>query len=125
MQRVSQVLLVVTLGLLALQAEVSAESIIKDVLSPLGDGVNEIEWVGNGGKVATRTNILLTTHDGSLLIFRSGDNGDTWMAQDKKRLGYNPASASASGRTLLSTPKATWVRLFIGLTFTSLSIDCM
>merc|ERR1712195_21735 len=106
MQRVSQVLLVVTLGLLALQAEVSAESIIKDVLSPLGDGVNEIEWVGNGGKVATRTNILLTTHDGSL--FRSGDNGDTWMAQDKKRLGYNPASASDSGRTLLSTPKATW-----------------
>ena len=98
MQRVSQVLLVVTLGLLALQAEVSAESIIKDVLSPLGDGVNEIEWVGNGGKVATRTNILLTTHDGSL--FRSGDNGDTWMAQGKKRLGYNPASASASGRTL-------------------------
>merc|ERR1719162_1097870 len=102
MQRVSQVLVVVTLGLLALQAEVSAESIIKDVLSPLGDGVNEIEWVGNGGKVATRTNILLTTHDGSL--FRSGDNGDTWMTQDKKRLGYNPATSSS--RNLLS--KATW-----------------
>lgn len=88
-------------NLLTLQLGVAtAESIIKDILSPLGDGVNEIEWVGASESSPQRTNILLTTHDGSL--FRSGDNGDTWTAQDKKRLGYNPAA----GRQLLVAPKS-------------------
>lgn len=67
------------------------------MLSPLGNGVNEVEWVGTGSGKPDRTTILLTTHDGSL--FRSSDNGISWKAQDEKRLGTGGGS---SDRRLLA-----------------------
>eukprot|EP00656_Telonema_subtile_P012231 TRINITY_DN16150_c0_g1_i1.p1 TRINITY_DN16150_c0_g1~~TRINITY_DN16150_c0_g1_i1.p1 ORF type:complete len:1016 (+),score=184.22 TRINITY_DN16150_c0_g1_i1:88-3135(+) len=85
-------LLCVALAAVTVEAETAAaNSIVKDLLSPLGNGVNEVEWVGAGANKPDRTTILLTTHDGSL--FRSSDNGNSWKAQDKKRLGTRGRSS--------------------------------
>lgn len=91
-------LLAAVLGLVELELG-AADSIVKDLLSPLGDGVNEVEWVGSGAGKPERTTILLTTHDGSL--FRSTNLGANWQAQDKKRLG-----SGGGGRRLLARTAA-------------------
>lgn len=94
---------------MTVEAEVPGNTIVKDLLSPLGNGVNEVEWVGTGDGKPDRTTVLLTTNDGSL--FRSSNNGDTWIAQDKKRLGTGGDSSTdekrrRKGRTLLASSPA-------------------